>query len=256
MCFAASAVYLLNDLCDLKEDQQHPVKKDRPLAAGRLSPKAAKAGSVSLAVASIVVAIAAATPGAAVIIAIYIALSVLYSTVLKHIVILDVMFIAVGFVLRILAGAFAVSVTPSHWLFLCTINVALFLGFGKRRAELIALDHNTAGHRNVLQHYSLTFIDQMISVVTSATLVCYILYTVDQRTVQVFGTRMLVLTVPFVAYGLFRYLYLLYHQREGDSPTRTLLLDGPFLINAALWGLSCIAIIYGNFHVPNWFEFG
>jgi 4-hydroxybenzoate polyprenyltransferase len=195
------------------------------------------------------------SPAAGYSIALYLVLNVFYTVVGKHIVILDVMLLAFFYVLRVLLGAFAVGVAPSNWLILCTLNVSLFLAIGKRRAELVALEMDAANHRRVLEHYSLAFIDQMIGIVTSATLVCYILYTLDSRTVAMFETDLLILTVPFVIYGLFRYLYLLFHRGQGDSPTTTILLDKAFILNGALWAASCVAVIYGHETIETWLRF-
>ncbi len=251
MCLAASATYLFNDLRDRAADREHPLKRNRPIASGRLGE--GPAITAALAFAAIALGIGFVLNSATgLTIAAYVALTLIYSISVKHMVILDVMTLASGFVLRVLAGAFAVNVAASYWLLLCTFTVALFLGFGKRRAELINLETSAATHRPVLDHYSTVFLDQMIAIVTSATLVCYILYTVDRRTVEVFETRLLVLTVPFVLYGLFRYLYLLYHRRRGDSPTSTILLDPAFLINGFLWAAACAAIIYAHETLDQW----
>lgn len=254
MCLVASAVYTFNDIRDIDADRLHPLKRNRPVASGRISTPAARALMLVLAVSGVTIGFLVSRPAGYTLCA-YILLNVLYSLRVKHIVILDVMFIALGFALRVLLGAFAVHVQPSYWLFLCTINVSLFLGFGKRRAEVVSLAEAAAGHRRVLEHYSPAFLDQMIAIVTSATLVCYILYTVDRRTVEVFDTHLLVLTVPFVLYGLFRYLYLLYHRKQGDSPTTTILLDWAFLLNAALWAATCIAVIYAHETLEKWISF-
>lgn len=251
MCLAASATYLFNDLLDRDADRQHPLKRNRAIASGRLSESRARASMVGFAGAAVGIALGV-SPAAAAVIAAYLVLTAVYSMYAKHHVILDVMFIATGFVLRVMLGAYAVGVPASYWLLLCTFTVALFLGFGKRRAELLMLESTAATHRPVLEHYSPVFLDQMIAIVTSATLVCYILYTVDTRTAEVFHTRLLVLTVPFVLYGLFRYLYLLYHRQRGDSPTTTILLDPAFLLNAVLWGGACIAVIYGHESIEHW----
>jgi 4-hydroxybenzoate polyprenyltransferase len=251
MCLAASATYLFNDLRDRAADREHPLKRHRPIASGRL----AEGPAITAALAFTVIALGIGFvlgPAVGLTIGAYLALTAVYSIAAKHMVILDVMMLAAGFVLRVLVGAFAVDVAASYWLLLCTFTVALFLGFGKRRAELIMLESSASTHRPVLDHYSTVFLDQMIAIVTSATLVCYILYTVDRRTVEVFETRLLVLTVPFVLYGLFRYLYLLYHRRRGDSPTATILLDPAFLINGALWVAACAAIIYAHETLDRW----
>jgi 4-hydroxybenzoate polyprenyltransferase len=251
MCLAASATYLINDLRDRAADREHPLKRHRPIASGRLGESPALTAALAFAAFALGIGFII-NPATGATIAFYLALTVVYSVCAKHLVILDVMTLAAGFVLRVLAGAFAVEVAASYWLLLCTFTVALFLGFGKRRAELITLESSAASHRPVLDHYSTVFLDQMIAIVTSATLVCYILYTVDRRTVEVFETRLLVLTVPFVLYGLFRYLYLLYHRRRGDSPTSTILLDPAFLLNGVLWAAACAAIIYAHETLDQW----
>ena len=242
--FASSAVYLMNDLRDLEGDRLHPKKKSRPLPSGRLSKGQAVQLIALLVALSAGLCIFLLPLATTLVIAVYVAANVLYSFGLKQVVILDVMFIAVGFILRILAGAAATAVNPSYWLILCTLNVSLFLGFTKRRAEIIELETDAHSHRAVLAHYSQAFLDQMIAIVTGATLVCYILYTVDERTVAVFGTYGLVATVPFVMYGLFRYLYLGYHLHEGGNPSELVVKDVPLVINGILWILACIIVIY------------
>ncbi len=240
----SSTVYLMNDLNDLEEDKQHPTKRKRPLPSGRLTPGLAKSMMCLLGVVSLALLLFI-SPQAGFIGMIYLVINVLYSMFVKHMVILDVMCIATGFILRLLAGAYATDVEPSYWLILCTLNVSLFLGFVKRRAELVVLGNAASEHRSVLADYSETFLDQMISIVTSATLICYILYTVDVRTVtDVHHTRMLVATVPFVMYGVFRYLYLTYHLKQGGSPTKAILVDKAFLANIFLWAFACALIIY------------
>lgn len=243
-CLASSAVYLLNDLVDLRRDLLHPLKKNRPVASGRLPRGAALALAAGLAIAAFTIAGLTLPLAALAVLTAYVITNVLYTFLFKHVVILDVMFIALGFLLRVMMGACATTVLPSYWLLLCTVNVSLFLGFTKRRAELIALESNAQAHREVLEHYSHGFLDQMIAIVTGATLVCYILYTVDARTVETFGTRYLVATVPFVLYGGFRYLYLSYHKSGGGNPAKAILTDTPFLVNLFLWALACLAIIY------------
>ena len=251
-CLGSSAVYLLNDLVDLNEDRQHPIKKKRPLASGKISISYAITAMLSLSIASLAISALFVSTLTAGILAIYMISNVLYSKLLKHIVILDVMFIAVGFVLRILSGASATGVTPSFWLLLCTMNISLFLGFAKRRAELVVLGNDAVNHRSVLQNYSKTFLDQMIAIVTSSTVVCYILYVMDPRTVEFFGSPMLVATVPFVMYGLFRYLFMAYHKEEGGSPTKAMLMDKAFLLNIFLWGLISMLIIYAHDDIEAW----
>ncbi len=246
----ASAAYILNDLIDLRRDRLHPLKKTRPIASGRLDRKEALALAAALVVAALGLALGTLPYGATLVLATYMALNLLYSLVFKRVVILDVMFVAAGFLLRVVMGACATAVPPSHWLLLCTLTLSLFLGLTKRRAELVALEQNAQAHREVLEHYSEGFLDQMIAIVTGATLVCYVMYTVDERTVAVFHTPYLIASVPFVLYGLFRYLYLSYRKSLGGNPTQAILSDPPFLVNLFLWALACFLIIYWGPRLP------
>ena len=243
-CAAASAVYLLNDLRDRDADRLHPVKRRRPIAAGELAGGTAVAAAAVLAAAALALAWRLG-PGFSACLGIYLVLNVLYSLGLKRIVILDVMTIALGFVLRVEAGALAIAVDVSSWLLLCTIFVALFLGFAKRRHELALHPAPDSGTRAVLEHYSLPFVDQMINVVTASTVVSYALYTVDPATAARLGTRYLVATVPLALFGIFRFLFLLYQKSELSSPTDAILHDTPFLVNLVLWGATVLVLIYG-----------
>lgn len=242
-CAASSAVYFFNDFRDAEEDRRHPVKCDRPLARGDLPRWAGMAGFVVLAAAAVAVAAAVLGPVTAGVVATYLVFNLAYSAGLKHVVIVDVLIIAAGFVLRILAGAAAISAMPSTWLVLCAITLSLFLGFTKRRAEVVLLKERAHEHRRVLAHYDTGFLDQMISIVTAATVVCYVLYTVDERTVEIVGSRLLLFTVPFVLYGVFRYLYLVYHVETGGDPTRTVVTDVPILLTSAGWAGTCVVVI-------------
>jgi len=248
-CAASSAVYFLNDYRDYEEDRLHPVKCRRPLASGALPRWIGIAGFVSCALGAVGASALLLGPVTAGVIATYIVLNIAYSIGLKHVVIIDVIIIAAGFVLRILAGAAAISALPSTWLILCAIMISLFLGFTKRRAEVVLLGEHAKEHRKVLADYSTVFLDQMISIVTAATVVCYVLYTVDGRTVEIVGSRLLLFTVPFVLYGVFRYLYLVYHVESGGDPTRTVFTDVPILITGACWGATCIAVILFGRHI-------
>jgi len=163
---------------------------------------------------------------------------------LKHIVIIDVMVIAVGFVLRAVAGAVVINVDISSWLIVCTILLALFLGLGKRRHEIVLLERKADAHRRILTEYSLGFLDQMIAVVTSSTVVAYAFYTLSPEIVQKLGTRYMALTIPFVLYGIFRYLYLIHQKEEGGSPAKALLTDRPIIIDILLWLAAVILILY------------
>ena len=242
-CAAASAVYLLNDLRDREADRLHPVKRLRPIAAGQLGPGAALVAAVVLTAAALAIAWRLGA-GFSICLGIYLTLNVLYSLGLKRIVILDVMTIALGFVLRVEAGALAIAVEVSSWLLLCTIFVALFLGFAKRRHELALQPAAASGTRKVLEHYNLTFVDQMINVVTASTVVSYALYTVDPATAARLGTRHLVATVPLALFGIFRFLFLLYQKSDLASPTDAILHDPPFLVNLLLWGVTVLTLIY------------
>lgn len=242
-CAASSTVYLFNDLRDREADRQHPLKRHRPLAAGTLPVWVAVA---AMAVLLVVTAVGGAWLGPAflVVVGLYLLLNLAYTLGLKRVVILDVMIIAIGFVLRVLAGGAAVDVEVSRWLLLCTIFLALFLAFSKRRHEIELLRENAAGQRRVLDHYSSAFLDQMINVVTASAVVSYALYAVAPETTERFHTEDLIYTVPMVLFGIFRYLYLVY-QRPGEaSPTEAILHDPPFLINLVLWGLAVVWIVY------------
>jgi 4-hydroxybenzoate polyprenyltransferase len=240
---AASGIYLFNDITDLERDRLHPVKKLRPLPSGRLRVGFAAGASVALAAAGLTGAWFL-EPGFGGILLTYVVLNVFYSVRLKHVVILDVMTIAAGFVLRVLAGAAIIAVPTSEWLIICTVLLALFLGFSKRRHELTMLEATADNHRAVLQHYSPYFLDQMIGIVTASTVMSYILYTISDDTVGKFGTKNLIYTVPFVLYGIFRYLYLVHKRDEGGDPTRLALTDRPLLVNTILWICTASAIIY------------
>lgn len=242
-CLLSSAVYLINDICDLERDQIHPVKCKRPIAARLLSPRAAMAAAAVITLAAMAAAWLLGPPFAMVCL-IYILLFLSYSLVLKNIVILDVLLIAVGFVLRAIAGAVVIEVRISAWLLVCTILLALFLGLCKRRDELVKLAGTATKHRRILNEYSPYLLDQMIAVVTASTLMAYALYTMAEETINKFNTSQLHLTIPFVIYGIFRYLYLIHQKDHGGNPSLTLLTDRPLLINTLLWTITVILIIY------------
>jgi 4-hydroxybenzoate polyprenyltransferase len=247
-CALAGAVYLINDVSDRDRDRQHPRKRDRPIASGALS------SSVALSTAAVLAALglgAAWTMGPAfgAVATSYLLLLGLYSGPLKHIVIIDVLTIAIGFVLRVAAGAVAVDVPMSHWLLVCTILLAMFLGLSKRRHELTLLADGATGHRRILQEYSPYLLDQMIGVVTASTLMAYVFYAISEETAVRFGTSLLGLTIPFPLYGIFRYLYLVHQREGGGSPAELLLNDRPLLACVALWGLAVVVIIYRPFGI-------
>jgi 4-hydroxybenzoate polyprenyltransferase len=242
-CLASSSVYLLNDIRDREQDRQHPQKRHRPIASGELSVRLAASMTVLLFLSSAVGAWIM-SPALALVLLAYCSINLLYSTWLKHQVILDVFAIASGFVLRVAGGALTIHVEISHWLFLCTTLLALFLGFSKRRHELGLLKAGAKAHRGVLAHYNPRFLDMMIAVVTPSTVMSYALYTVSEDTVRRFQTHALMLTLPFVLYGIFRYLYLIHHKNEGGDPTQSLLADIPMLVNLCLWALTAGLIVY------------
>jgi 4-hydroxybenzoate polyprenyltransferase len=242
-CALSGAVYLFNDYADKAADQRHPLKRTRPIASGALSPTLALAVGLGLGLGGVAAA-AAIEPMLAAIAAAYFALLLVYSFVLKHLVIIDALTIAAGFVLRAAAGAVAVGVPISHWLLVCTTLLALFLSFSKRRHELTLLADGATDHRPILYEYSPYLLDQMIAVVTASTLVAYALYATDTDTAQRLGTSRLGLTIPFVLYGIFRYLYLVHQRRAGGSPTELLVNDRPLLVCVALWSLAVALILY------------
>ncbi len=242
-CTVASAGYLHNDINDADADRAHPDKRNRPIASGRIQPRTARALQIILLAIGFGGALLLDTRILALLV-FYVVLNLAYTHTLKHIVVLDVMIIASGFVMRVLVGCFAVGAQASAWLLLCTFMIALFLGFGKRRNELIVMgkDHDT--HRPVLGHYGVKFLDQMIAVVSAVTIVCYIMYTLSPETEARHGNTNLVYTVPFVLHGLFRYDYLIYQQTDGGNPTGIILRDVPTILTVAGWVLTCVAILY------------
>jgi 4-hydroxybenzoate polyprenyltransferase len=248
-CLLSGVVYIVNDVRDAEADRLHPVKSRRPIAAGDLSATAALVFAAVLGAGAVSAAFLV-SPAFGVIGLTYVVLLGLYSVWLKHVVILDVLTLAVGFVLRAWSGAVAVDVAVSHWLLLLTLLLALFLALSKRRAEITGLAGNASNHRPLLAEYNPQLLDQMIGVVTASTVVAYALYTIDAETVARFGTDRLVWTVPFPLYWIFRYLYLVHRRDGGGDPSETLVTDRPLLICAALWGAAIIALVYGRAVMP------
>ncbi len=242
-CLLSSSVYILNDLIDCEKDRRHPLKKDRPIASGRVSK--------STAVVFCVILLGAGLTGAwfinrglfAVSLAFFM-LNLSYSVWLKNVVIVDAMSIAISFVLRAYAGALAIEVPASKWLLINTLFLALFLAFGKRRHELVFLEEEASSHRTILSRYSPYLLDQLIGVVTASVAVIYMLYTFSEEVSSKLGTENLVLTIPFVIYGIFRYLYLIHKEERGGSPTDVLISDRPILINVILWLVTVVAVLY------------
>ena len=236
---AASAVYLINDVVDLKSDKQHRIKRLRPLASEKITAFQAKITALILSSIAIPLSFILDTY-AGWIIVIYMALNYAYMKIIKNIAIIDVFCIAAFFYLRILAGAVVSKVVLSNWIILCTFLIALFLVFNKRRYDLKL----SREHRSNFAKYSRYFIDRVIFIISFSTVIAYILYTIDAETIERFGTNHLIYTVPFVCYGILRYLYLVHKKGLGGDPARILLNDNKILLNLILWIIACIAMIY------------
>lgn len=242
-CSLASGAYVMNDLRDCERDREHPLKSLRPLPSGRVRRGTAVVLGVCLVSAGMAGAIAL-QPGFGLLAGVYFILQVAYTFWLKETVILDVMSIAAGFVIRAVAGGVIISVPISPWLVICTFLLALFLGFSKRRHELILLEARATEHRASLREYSPYFLDQMIAVVTASTVVAYAIYTVSPEVREKLGTDKLYLTIPFVLFGIFRYLYLVHQREEGGNPTQLLLSDQPLLVDVLLWIATAALLLY------------
>jgi 4-hydroxybenzoate polyprenyltransferase len=247
-CLVSGAAYVLNDLVDIRSDREHPEKRERPLASGALPPVPAAVVAAGAVIAALLWAYSIYVGFGHAVLA-YLLLNVLYSLFVRRMVILDVMAIALGFVLRavgsveVLKGA-APGTELSPWLLVCTFFLALFLGLGKRRHEVVALGRAAGEHRPTLAHYSPTLVDALIGVVTASTVVSYAIYTIWPGTVEKVGDAGLVYTVPFVVYGIFRYLYLMFAEGAGGKPSRALVRDVPLAVNTVLWVGTVVVLIY------------
>ncbi|MDD2866534.1 MAG: decaprenyl-phosphate phosphoribosyltransferase [Candidatus Omnitrophica bacterium] len=242
-CLASSALYLLNDILDIEADRKHPQKKNRPLASGRIRPIAAHVLSYTLMLWAFIAAYIL-NRNFGIILTVYLILEFSYSAYLKNVVILDIFCISAGFLLRVVAGAVVIDVPISNWLLICTIFLSLFLALGKRRGEMVLLEGRAADHRPVLAHYSLPFIDQMMTVVTASTILSYVLYALSPQTTAKFHTRNLQYSIIFVVYGIFRYLYLVFQKKEGGAPEKVLFSDKPLLFDLLLYMAAVIAAVY------------
>ncbi|WP_233355120.1 decaprenyl-phosphate phosphoribosyltransferase [Paenibacillus sp. FSL W7-1279] len=237
LSFVSGCVYIVNDYADREADRNHPVKKYRPMASGALPPKLAIGFGALLLIASLVISYLL-NPLFTVLLVLYFAMNVAYSFRLKHVVIIDIMIIAAGFVLRAIAGGLVIHVPFTPWFLLCTMLLSLFLAIGKRRHELHLLQHDKGSHRKVLDQYSFDLLDQMSSIVTTATIISYSLFTFTSgRTVH------LMWTIPLVIYGMFRYLYLIHIEKKGGAPDRVLLEDAHILVTVILYVISVIGIL-------------
>jgi 4-hydroxybenzoate polyprenyltransferase len=235
-CAASSASYLLNDVRDRESDQAHPLKRGRPIASGELSPRAALwlATALTATALAVTLTVGAASVG---VMAAFLVLQAAYTGSLKHVVLLDVLSIAGLFVIRAAAGAVAVDVRISPWLLLCTGLLALFLALGKRRGELLLVRERTAPGRRVLTGYSVPLVDQFIGIVAASTIVAYALYTFTAR-----ESSTLMVTIPFVIFGLLRYVLLLHSEEAGEEPDRVLVTDRPILVTVVAWAVTCAAV--------------
>jgi 4-hydroxybenzoate polyprenyltransferase len=248
-CILSGVVYLVNDVADVERDRLHPRKRLRPVASGALSPRSAITSAFVLGAGCLAAAMALGTAFTYAAVA-YLVLNLLYSFALKNVVIVDAISVSLGFVLRAVAGAVAIGVEFSDWLLICTILLALFLTLCKRRHEITSMTTAAADHRRILSEYSPYLLDQMISVVTASCLTAYAVYTTAPETVAKFKTTRLSLTIPFVLYGIFRYLYLVHRREQGGSPSEILLADRPLLAAVALWGLAILVIVYSAGGAP------
>ncbi len=247
-CLLSGAVYVFNDVIDLEQDRAHPVKRKRPVASGRISRAEAVGFGIAVGAAGLILSIFLSSSFFWVCLT-YFIISMAYSFALKHMVVLDVLIISIGFVLRAMAGVEALKdidprVVMSPWLLVCTLFLALFLGFNKRRHELDLLADDAGRHRKSLDDYSKEFLDAMIAVVTAATVIAYSIYTIWPETVNKFNTRNLIYTVPFVVFGLFRYMYLVIMRNKGGSPSEILVSDIPLVVDIILWLLVAGLILY------------
>ena len=242
-CALSGTVYLINDISDRDADRRHPLKAMRPIASGELPVGTALVTAGLLGAAGLAAAVLI-RPALGAIAAAYLGLLLLYSLALKHVVIIDVLTIAAGFVLRAVAGAVAVVVPIGTWLLVCTTLLALFLALSKRRHELLLLGDGAIDHRRILEEYTPYLLDQMIAVVTASTLIAYSVYATSPETAERLGTTRLGVTIPFVLYGIFRYLYLVHQKRGGGSPAAMLLTDRPLLACVGLWVASVVVLMY------------
>lgn len=249
-CACSSAIYLINDLVDIEKDRAHPKKRNRPLASGLLSPVVAIVAAIILLIAVLAGSYWLDSGGGVpdyslllVMLSYIIVQGLLYSYFLKHLVILDIFTIAAGFVLRAVAGAIVLDINITPWLLICMGLLALFLGLGKRRGELVLLEEGAASHRRILDEYSIPMLDQMISIVTAATIMAYTLFTYSATTLPQKPYPVMMITVPFVVYAIFRYLYLIHHRNGGDSPEELVLKDPPLAISIMLYGLTVLVLL-------------
>ena len=246
-CLVSSIVYIFNDIVDIEADRAHPVKKNRPLPAGLISVRNAVITIIVFA-ALLGLFLPALNFKFRIFLLSYFLLNIFYTFIFKHIVLLDIFSLAAGFMFRVLAGAFVISVEISSWLILTTMFISLFLGVMKRRSELVLTnDEPGKSTRKVLASYSLNFTDQMSTIAAAGVIICYALYTVSERTIKVFNTDNMIYTTPFVVFGIFRYMFLVYMIKKGENTVEIMLTDIPMIINVVLYIISIVLIIYRFF---------
>ncbi len=246
-CLTSSIVYIVNDIIDAEADRAHPLKKNRPIASGKITPLQGTLIAAVLAIIVIVLCIGL-NPSFILLIILYFLINLFYSLKLKHIVLLDIFSIAAGFLIRVLAGAVIIQVEVSSWLILTTMFISLFLAVMKRHSELLLITEDSdLTPRKVLAYYSLNFADQIATVAAAGVIICYALYTLAERTVTAFKTDSLIYTTPFVVFGIFRYMFLVYMNKQGENTTRILLTDIPMILTVILYVLTTMLIIYYHF---------
>ncbi len=245
--FVASSVYVINDILDRESDRVHPVKKNRPIASGRVKVWQGFIFAFFLFFCGLIFSLTLNFKARFLIIS-YFLMMALYSFKLKHVVLLDVFVIAIGFMMRVLAGAYSIEVVVSKWLFITTLFLSLFLAISKRRMELYFSIQNPSSEgfeqRKVLDEYNIKFADQMLVITAGGAVISYALYTISERTVSLFKTESLIYTTIFVLYGIFRYMYLIYQKKSGENPTDVILGDAGIILNVFLWLIACVLIIY------------
>jgi len=242
-CLASSGVYAFNDIFDREDDRRHPVKRNRPVAAGEVGVLTASVLGLGLFVTAVSLA---AVIGKEFLlwVVFYLLLQFGYNSAFRNIVIMDIMAISLGFVIRAVAGSIAIDVVISPWLILCSLLIALLLGFAKRRQEIVLMGEAATEHRSILREYTVPLLDQLIGIVTAATIVSYAIYTLTPEVTHRLGSRYMILTLPFVLYGIFRYLHQVHVHDKGGSPTKDLLTDIPLLLSILLWTITSVALIY------------
>lgn len=239
----SGTVYIINDLADIEKDRQHPKKKNRPLPSGRLPQQLALGAAIGIPLITLIIAFFFDTVLFAVLL-LYLLIQIAYSFRLKHVVIIDVLTVTSGFVLRVLAGVVVIDVEISPWLYACSGLLALFLAVGKRRQELITEGANAVNTRPIFKHYNLDLLDDMLRLVTTSTFLAYLLYTIEADTIKVSGNNSALLTLPFVLYGIYRYLYIMHVKKEGSAPDEVILTDRPLQIALVLWAVTVLLLLY------------